>query len=339
MTAPAYIDWVITGKCNLHCRHCVGMESGELTHDQAMKITDDIIELAPQWVILEGGEPLMRPDIADIGRKIHDAGIDIYPITNGNAFTEEKLAELVTFSPKMLFSIDGAKAETYEYTKTGASFKLVTEWMAKCAEKGIFHGITVVLSKLNIGQVRDLIKMTEELGGKRIIFLPLKPFGEDEESVAYYEKNVLSPKEQEEAIRDIYSIETSLDIFYDEPFLWNVAKKYGINLNKSDSGITIPEVEGCAAAYSLYIQANGDVRPCMFASEALTFGNAAGEPLKDIWRKMQESETLTGWANRENRHGACAGCSQFESCRGCLARTTRLMGDPLASDPCCPFMA
>jgi radical SAM protein with 4Fe4S-binding SPASM domain len=302
-----------------------------------MKVTNDIISLSPQWVILEGGEPLMRPDMFEIGRTLYKAGIDIYPITNGHAFTDEKLEELVTFSPKMLFSVDGATADVYEYTKTGAKFDTVKGWMKKCAERGIFHGITVVLSKLNIDQIEDFIRLTEELGGKRIIFMPLKPFGENATSVEYYEKNVLSPEEQEDAILKAYRYQTSLDLFYDEPFLWNIAAKYGISLNTSDSGITIPEIQGCASAYSLYIQSNGDVRPCMFASEQLTFGNAAKEPLEEVWNRMQNSDIITKWVNQEQRTGACGECDLFNTCRGCLARTTRLTGDPLKSDPCCPL--
>jgi len=135
MRGPVYVDWVITSKCNLNCKHCVGMEEGDLTHEEVMKVTNDIIDLAPQWVILEGGEPLMRPDIYEVGRTLHKAGIDTYPITNGNAFTEEKLEELATFSPKILFSVDGATADVYEYTKTGAKFDTVKEGMSKCADK------------------------------------------------------------------------------------------------------------------------------------------------------------------------------------------------------------
>ena len=337
MSGPVYVDWVITNRCNLHCHHCVGMEAGELAHEEAIKVADDVIKLAPQWVILEGGEPLMRPDMFELGRKFHAAGIDTYPITNGNAFTEEKLEELVTFSPKMLFSIDGATADVYEYTKAGAKFDVATEWMKKCAERGMFHGITVVLSKLNLHQIEDLIRMTEDLGGKRIIFLPLKPFGDDGISTGYYEKNSLSPADQEEAVKTIYGYSTTLDFFYDEPFLWNLAAKYGLSLNTSDSGITIPEVQGCASAWSMYIQSNGDVRPCMFAPEQLTFGNAAREPLEEVWLRMKNSDTLTRWANQADRKGACGRCDHFNTCRGCLARTTRLTGDPLQSDPCCPF--
>ena len=179
MTSPVYVDWAITRICNLNCRHCVGMEEGELTHDEAVSIARDIISLSPKWVILEGGEPLLRKDLPQIGGMFHQAGIDIFVITNGNAFNERRLQELASFSPKVLFSIDGADAEVYEYVKRGAKFETAKKWAARCADLGIFHGITTVLTRLTMGQVKDFIRLTESLGGKSIIFLPLKPFGND----------------------------------------------------------------------------------------------------------------------------------------------------------------
>lgn len=337
MTGPIYVDWAITRACNLNCRHCVGMEESELGHDDAVKIARDIIGLSPRWVILEGGEPLLRDDLPQIGGMFRQAGIEVFVITNGNAFNQDRLRELASFSPKVLFSIDGADAAVYEYTKRGANFEVAQEWAAKCADLGIFHGITTVLSKFNRGQVRGLIQLTESLGGQMLIFLPLKPFGEDEISLRYYQQYALSPGEQEAAIKEIYGYGSQLDIFYDEPFLWNLAAKHGFPLSQSDSGVTIPEVKGCAAAHSLYIQTSGSVRPCMFSTEELTFGNAAQEPLAEVWQRMQQSEVLTGWADQGARKGACRQCPQFASCRGCLARTVKLRGDPLAADPMCPL--
>lgn len=339
MKNPVYVDWAITSKCNLNCRHCVGMEGGELTHGEVMKITADIIALSPRWVILEGGEPLMRPDLPEVGRKLREAGIDVFPITNGNAFTEEKLKELATFSPKILFSIDGADATVYEYTKTGASFETAKEWARRCAALGLFEGITTVLSRMNLGQIKELIRLTEDLGGKSLFFLPLKPFGSDEISREYYQQNWLRPQEHEAAAKEIYGCGSHLDIFYDEPFFWNLAARDGFSFSNSDSGITIPDVTGCAAAHSLYIQTGGSVRPCMFCDEKLTFGNAAKEPLGKIWQRMIESDTLTGWADQSKRKGSCGECPQFESCRGCLARVAKLTGDALQADSSCPLAA
>jgi len=315
------------------------MEEGELTHDEAIGVAKNIISLSPKWVILEGGEPLLRKDLPQIGGMLHQAGIDIFVITNGNAFTEKRLQELASFSPRVLFSVDGADTETYEYVKRGAKFEIAINWAKRCADLGVFHGITTVLTRLTTGQTKDFIRLTEKLGGKSLIFLPLKPFGNDAVSRSYYEQYALTPKEQEESVRDIYGFPSSVDIFYDEPFLWNLSAKYGFQPGSSGNGITIPEVEGCAVSCSLYIQTDGSVRPCMFCPSDLTFGNAAKEHLADIWQRMRLSPLLASWADQKSRKGTCAKCRGFESCRGCLARATILLRDSLASDPCCPLAA
>ncbi|KXA91167.1 hypothetical protein AKJ57_02165 [candidate division MSBL1 archaeon SCGC-AAA259A05] len=337
MEGPIYVDWAITNVCNLNCRHCTGMSQDELDHDEAIEVAEDIIQLSPRWVIIEGGEPLMREDFEEIGKRIKDDGIEVYIITNGNAFTPGRLRSLKSFSPKVMFSFDGSEENLYEWTKHGANFGTAVNWAERCSEEGFFQGITTVLSKLNFDHLEDFIVLTEDLGGESITFLPLKPFGEDDLSREYYHRYSLSPQEQEWAVERIYDYDTDLDIFYDEPFLWNLASEYGFSISKDSRGITIPDLEGCAASHSLYIQADGDVRPCMFSPEELSFGNASREPLQDVWRRMRRSRTLEVWQDQSLREGACGECSQFESCRGCLARTMRLMKDKAGSDPCCPL--
>jgi radical SAM protein with 4Fe4S-binding SPASM domain len=337
MTQPLYIDWCLTNSCNLNCEHCVGMEIGQMNTEQIMRVAEEVAALKPKWVILEGGEPLLSEEIYGVGGYLRDRGIDSYIITAGNAFTEEKLARLTKFSPKMLFSIDGTDAATYEEIKRGASFDTALQWAARCADVGIFCGVMVVLSKKNVGQLREFIRLTERLGGERIFFLPLKPFNGDDWSKEYYRENALTAEEQGAAIREAYATDTKLEIFYDEPYLWSMADKHGFQISQGDSGVTIPELTGCAASHSLYIQTDGDVRPCMFCPPELSFGNAAEEPLADIWERMQRSDILCGWSDRQRRHGACSTCHLFESCRGCLSRTFILTGDSTASDPCCPL--
>lgn len=334
---PIYVDWAVTSSCDLRCRHCVGMGEEELDHEEAIEVTREIIEISPRWVILEGGEPLLRKDLVEIGNMLKEDDIDVFVITNGNSFSPEKLRELASFSPKILFSVDGANSKLYEDTKLGADFETAKKWARECSAEGIFHGITTVLSKRNLSQAEELIELTEGLGGKCIVFIPLKPFGTDEESREYYDRYALSPEDHEWAIRKIFSYESDLDVFYDEPFVWNVLSELGLSLDSDNSGITIPDVEGCAAEYSMYIWTNGEVRPCMFCPEQLSFGNATEDPLMDIWKRMKQSPILTGWADQVEREAPCGDCSQFEPCHGCLARTARLTNNTKEADLCCPL--
>ncbi len=339
MSAPVYVDWAFTSACNLNCRHCVGMQQNDLNRAEAAEVARQIVALGPRWVILEGGEPLLRPDLPELGRTFHEHGIDVYVITNGNAFTPKRLDELKSFQAKVLFSIDGADKETYEYTKRGARFDVALEWAIRCAAAGVFQGLTVVLSKMNLGQIDAFIRMTRDLGGKSLIFLPLKPFGTDADAGAYYQENALTPADHENAVQRIYASAGDLDVFYDEPFLWNLAGKFGLSTSHGEGGVTITEVQGCAALSSLYIQTDGSVRPCMFCDDQLTFGRVPAEPLETVWRRMTGGPALTRWADQSSRKGACRDCPQFATCRGCLARTVRLKGDPLAADPDCPLAA
>ena len=64
--SPALVDWAITPKCNLKCRHCRGMAKDELSTERARKLVTEIAELKPGWVIVEGGEPLLRADLFEL---------------------------------------------------------------------------------------------------------------------------------------------------------------------------------------------------------------------------------------------------------------------------------
>lgn len=129
---------------------------------------------------------MLRDDLSEIGRTFREENIDVFVITNGNAFDRERLKELKSFSPKVLFSIDGSDVPTYEYVKRGGDFDRTVEWIEKCSEEGLFHGITTVLSKQNLGQEENLIRLVEDLGGEAVTFIPLKPFGDDDEPRRYY---------------------------------------------------------------------------------------------------------------------------------------------------------
>ena len=77
-----YLFWECTTRCNLHCRHC-GSDCKEASGESDMPIADFIAALKtiprkaiPKdfTVVLTGGEPLMRRDLAEAGRQIRACG-------------------------------------------------------------------------------------------------------------------------------------------------------------------------------------------------------------------------------------------------------------------------
>lgn len=234
MDNPEYVDWAITNSCNLDCNHCVGMEREELDNENAVRLAESIVDLSPNWVILEGGEPLLRKDLGEVGKILQEGGLKVFLITNGISFTSESFSRIKSFSPEIIFSIDSLDSETYEKIKGGGDLETSLEWVEKCSEENMFQGLTVVLSKLNLDQSRDFVRMVENFEGESVYFLPLKPSGSDKASRQFYKKYALSAEEHEKAIKELYTMDTSVQIFYDEPFLWNFASKHDLSINKEE---------------------------------------------------------------------------------------------------------
>jgi sulfatase maturation enzyme AslB (radical SAM superfamily) len=74
------VIWNLTRTCNLRCRHCYTTSAdvpfpGELTHEQAMAVLDDLHGFGIPALILSGGEPLSRFDFLPPGRAGEGTGV------------------------------------------------------------------------------------------------------------------------------------------------------------------------------------------------------------------------------------------------------------------------
>ena len=73
-----YLFWECTTRCNLHCRHC-GSDCTVNSREKDMPLADFLaaIDTIPTThrpkgfsIVLTGGEPLLRPDIDQVGREL-----------------------------------------------------------------------------------------------------------------------------------------------------------------------------------------------------------------------------------------------------------------------------
>ena len=90
------ISWNLTKRCNLNCDHCYldadfrgGFRTDELDTIQCKKVIDQIAEVNPNaFLILTGGEPLLRPDIYELIRYAADKKFMVVLGTNGTLINE-----------------------------------------------------------------------------------------------------------------------------------------------------------------------------------------------------------------------------------------------------------
>src|SRR3972149_6483394 len=68
---PCTLAWEIPRACPLACMHCRAEaqpkpDPNELTHDEAIRVIDQIREIGNPILVVTGGDPLMRRDVYDL---------------------------------------------------------------------------------------------------------------------------------------------------------------------------------------------------------------------------------------------------------------------------------
>ena len=330
--SPYFVDWAITARCNLNCRHCRGMAEEGLSTDRAIELIDEIAELKPSWVIVEGGEPLLRKDLFDLLELMQRRQLEAHLITNGMLLTTKILDSLKQLGVRVMISIDGATKETYEAIRQGADFDRVIESARQCAQEGLLEAINFTILRKNYKEIPGIMELAKSIGVSKVTFMGLKP-------CQFYPEELLTPEECEEVIRLTCQSaqETGVEFFFDEPFFWATVREKELlaQMPAESTGILHPSTTACIFGEYLFIEPSGEVKPCSFAPMVL--GSVNEKTLVDIWHEVLLSPFFQRIKDRANRNGYCRNCRHFADCMGCRSRTFALTEDWFASDPVCPL--
>ena len=122
--APLAGQWELTCRCNLRCVMCYTDPFNtpervrqELATDEILRILCEVADAGCLYLTLTGGEPLARPDFADIYRAAKSRGFLLTVFTNGTLITEA-LADLWAEQPphRIEISLYGMTRDTFEGT-------------------------------------------------------------------------------------------------------------------------------------------------------------------------------------------------------------------------------
>jgi len=332
--SPYFVDWAVTSKCNLNCRHCRGFPEGELSTTRAEKLIIEIAELEPDWVIIEGGEPLLRPDLFKLLSLMQQKRLEVHLITNGMLLNPQIISTLKQLGAKVMISIDGATAVTYEAIRNGASFERVVQSARDCVKEGILEAINFTTLKMNFREIEGIFDLAVSIGAPKVTIIGLKPCQD-------YPVELLTPDEYIESIELACRAaqRTGIEFFFDEPFFWAIVKEREISAQMPavSAGILAPATTACIFGEYLFIEPDGDVKPCSFAS--LVLGNVNDKSLGEIWDETLASPFIRQIKDPKSRTGYCRDCKYLEDCKGCRSRTFMLTGDWFAADPVCPLQS
>ena len=171
---PLAAEFEITERCNLGCVHCfINQPAGssasiqrEMSTDQVRQVLDQIAEAGCLHLLLTGGEPLLRPDFAEIYLYARQKGMLVMLFTNATMMSPAVIETLKQMPPILVeVSVYGATKETYEaVTRVPGSWERFTNGLKLLQESGLPLALkSVVLSK-NKSDLPAIKKMAQDMG-------------------------------------------------------------------------------------------------------------------------------------------------------------------------------
>ena len=139
--------WESTLRCNVHCLHCgsdcvASIETPDMPAEDFLRVIDT--EVTPHvdprgvMVVISGGEPLMRKDLADVGRALKERGYPWGMVTNGLALTEKKFRELREAGLRSItVSCDGLEADHVWLRQHPLAFEGATRAIRLCTDESL----------------------------------------------------------------------------------------------------------------------------------------------------------------------------------------------------------
>jgi MoaA/NifB/PqqE/SkfB family radical SAM enzyme len=284
---PPIIIYSVTDRCNLHCKGCYAQALhtsmiSEMNDSKMKETIREARELGVSFMVLAGGEPLVRKEIIDIIGEFKD--VMFFVFTNGTMIDEtlaDRLRNLRNLVP--IISLEGHRAET-DMRRGSGVYEHLTEVIGRLKQRNIFFGTSITITSTNFTTVTDkiFVKELNKLGCRLFFFSEYTPINEETESwvITDEQANILPYLVKE--FREKFSA-----LFISVPG------------DERDFG-------GCLSAGRgfVHISAQGDLEPCPFAPYSDT--NLRESSLKEAL----QSEFLT--AVRENNNqlkegkGGCA---------------------------------
>lgn len=200
------ISFEITQKCLNNCLHCSSCSSKlceqQIDFETICKTVDNMPKLGVERVCLSGGEPFLHRDLEGIVSHIKKLDMEVNVYSSGIVESEGKITSISFHKfeilkklglSKVMFNMQSPNETNYDIiTGTKGRFSTLKKSICNAVNAGIYAEIHFVPMKLNINDISDIIKFSENMGIKRVNFLKLVPHGRAEENRKLLQ---LSPEE------------------------------------------------------------------------------------------------------------------------------------------------
>jgi radical SAM protein len=208
--APFLVIWEVTRACALACVHCRAdaiprRNPGELSTEEGFRLIDQIraLNTPPPLFVLTGGDPMRRPDLAELVGYASAAGLTVALTPSGTAAaTPARLAALKTAGlSRVAVSLDGPTPETHDaFRRVTGSYAWTKRIIDAAIDLDLPLQINSTISKRTLPYLEAMTERMRELPIAlwALFFLIQTGRGADLEQV--------SPEESERVLNYLYDL-------------------------------------------------------------------------------------------------------------------------------------
>ncbi|MCU0253074.1 MAG: heme d1 biosynthesis radical SAM protein NirJ, partial [Acidobacteria bacterium] len=348
------VIWNLTRRCNLRCRHCYTASGdvpfpGELSHEQALGVLDDLAAFRVPALILSGGEPLSRFDFFELAERARALDFRHLSLsTNGTRLVgaaANRVAELGF--DYVGVSLDGVGATNDWFRGREGAFDEALAGIRACKARGVKVGLRFTLTMDNAAQLPEMLALCDAEGIDKFYLSHLvyagrgdKHRGEDaghahdrsamdlliERAWAGASgerpQEIVTGNNDADAVYFLRSAERGFD-----PARVAHLRAHLEAWGGNSSGLGVANIDP-----------QGKVHPDTYWSD-YTVGSVKEAPFSAIWTG---SDPMLAALRQRPRplKGRCGACAHQAVCGGnTRIRALQLTGDPWAEDPACYLSA
>ncbi len=190
---PPFLIASITSTCNLHCAGCYARENhicsdenayAQLSADEWDTVFREAKDLGVGFILLAGGEPLVRRDILEKAAEIPEI---LFPVFTNGTLLNDNYIQLFDKARNLIpiFSIEGDEKKTDERRGEGIYQRLISA-MDKIKDNHLIFGASVTVTTSNINEVvsDNFISVLKNRGCKVVIYVEFVPVTSDSTELA-----------------------------------------------------------------------------------------------------------------------------------------------------------
>jgi len=345
--APFLVIWEVTRACALACVHCRAdaipcRDPRELTTEEGFRLIDQVRSFGPRppLFVLTGGDPMRRPDLAQLIRYSSKAGLTVALTPSGTAAaTRERLAALKDAGlSRVAVSLDGPTPADHDaFRRVRGSYDWTMRIIESVIDLDLPLQINSTVSRLTLPHLELMAERVSQLPVTlwALFFLIQTGRGASLDQI--------SADESERVLNFLYdlSLTSSFGIKTTEaPFYYRIV--WQREHESSESGrpvgallrrrqLRAPRSVNDGNGF-VFVDHVGNICPSGFLPAVRA--NVRSASLADVYRS---DEMFVRLRDTEQLLGKCGRCRFRTICGGSRARAFAATGDVMASDPLCAY--